>query len=410
MIGRRCLFVLSLATLLNGCVLGTRLPPPPDLINDAAPVGFGPDIRLVSVDRARFIQRLPQWFSGLRRAAGDRPLNVLVLSGGGANAAFGAGALVGLSDRRARPEYQLVTGVSAGALLAPFGFLGSAWDAQLEKAFAGEGIEHLRRAIKWGAFEHALFPRSARRRDPLARLIRKTYSDAMIDEVGREYAKGRELVIATTDLDRQETVLWNMGAIAAHGGNAAHELFRQVLVASASVPGAFPPVLIRVREGNDVFDELHVDGSVTTPLFFGPLIASTVPGVRKELAGANLYVVIDGALAMEPKETSVGPLSVLTHSFSAQITYKTRDALTLILDDARRNQMQFLMTEIPTGYPAGSYLDFSRGHLRQLFEYGETCAQQGHLWTTPEQSIHRNLRPRQADITQGNACPAAKVQ
>jgi predicted acylesterase/phospholipase RssA len=410
MIYRRYLFVLALAALLNGCVFVARRSPPPNLINDATPVGFGPDIRLMSVDRERFVRRVPQWFTGLRHAAGEQPLNVLVLSGGGAGAAFGAGALLGLSDAHTRPRFQLVTGVSAGALLAPFAFLGSAWDGQLKHVFAGDGIEHLQRAVKWGAFEHVFFPRSARARDPLAHLVRDTYSDAMIDEIGRQYAAGRELIVATTDLDRQETVLWNMGAIAVYGGSAAHDLFRQVLVASASVPGAFPPVLIRVTEDGQTFDEMHVDGSVTTPLFFGPIIAPTVPGVRAELADANVYVIVNGALAMEPKESSVSTFSVLANSFSAQITYKTRDALTLILDTAHRNDMRLFMTEIPTGYSAGSYLDFSRAHLDKLFGYGESCAAQGLLWTTVEQSIQRNLRARSTEVSKDNLCPVNSAQ
>ncbi|TAN03355.1 MAG: hypothetical protein EPN36_13080 [Rhodanobacteraceae bacterium] len=407
---RRWLGLLSGVIALGGCVLTPRLPPPPNLINNAAPEGFPPDIRLLTIDRERFARELPELLKGLGRSAPDGKINILVLSGGGAGGAFGAGALVGLSEAHARPQFQVVTGVSAGALVAPFAFLGPAWDPQLRQVFEGDEIEHLQRSPTWGVIGRILFPQGIGGHDALAELVDHSISDAMIDAVASAARTGRKLIVATTDLDDQETVLWDMGAIAMQGTPAAHALFRKVLTASASVPGVFPPVLIRVRDGDKVYDEMHVDGSVTTPLFAAPLIAHVMTAEGSELKGANLYVIVNGKLAMEPKETPINTIRILMESFSAQITYKTRDALTLVLALAHRDHMHFRLADIPVEYPSGSFLDFHRAHLRQLFDYGETCARQGLLWADAMQSIRHTLYRYPNESTVRTDCPAAVLQ
>lgn len=406
---RCCRWVLLLCTFfVGGCALSPRRPPPPDLISDAVPDGFTTRIRLYSVDRRHFASELPQILVDLRRATKDSPAKILALSGGGANAAFGAGALIGLTRANARPEFTAVTGVSAGALIAPFAFLGPSWDPQLRHVFASGRIERLGRAVsKVAIARKLLFGKVANPHGALAELVDQTYTDAMIDAIGRDAASGRKLIVATTDLDSQETVLWNMTAIASRGGTPAHDLFREVLTASASVPGVFPPVLIRVRKGNAVYDEMHVDGSVTTPLFILPLIAPTVTDQGLQLQGGTIYVIVNGRLSMTPVETPVNTLKELAESFSAQMTYKTRDAVVLARGLAYRSHMQFRISSIPVGYPAGSFLDFHQAHIHQLFSYGEFCAARGLLWTTVAKSIERNVyRHVGVTIPSTTACPA----
>lgn len=402
--------VLLLAVMvLGGCALAPRRQPPPNLINDAAPEGFSSNIRILTVDRARFAQQSPTVVRDILGAADHRPVNILVLSGGGASGAFGAGALLGLTQAHARPQFELVTGVSAGALIAPFAFLGPDWDPQLRKVFSGGDIERLQHSLTLGLLARILFPLGSGR-SSLTGLIDDNVTDAMIDAVARKAAQGNKLFVATTDLDSQETMLWDMSAIALHGGRAAHNLFRKVLVASATIPGVFPPVLFHVRDGNKVYDEMHVDGDVTTPLFAAPLIAHILPWDIPELKGAHLYVIVNGRLAMQPVETPVNTIKVLEDSFSAQLTYKTRDALGLIQDLTRQVHMNFLVTEIPVEYPFGNFLDFSRDHLNQLLEYGENCAEHGQLWATPEQSLHHNLDRYADEAAMRTACPGASLQ
>lgn len=406
---RWCQWVLVLCSIvMGGCALAPRRSPPPELISNAVPAGFSPQIRLYSVDRRHFASELPQILIDLHRATRTAPARILALSGGGAIAAFGAGALIGLTQAHARPTFTVVTGVSAGALIAPFAFLGSTWDPQLRYVFESGRIEKLRHAVSRIAIaRQMLFPNVASRGGPLTELVDQTYTNAMIDTIGREAPSGRKLIVATTNLDSQETVLWDMTAIAARSGAAAHDLFRKVLVASASVPGVFPPVLIRVREGSTQYDEMHVDGSVTTPLFILPLIAPTVINKGLQLEGGTIYVIVNGRLAMTPMETPINTLKELVESFSAQMTYKTRDAVVLARGLAYRSHMQFRITSIPVGYPAGSFLDFQRQHIRQLFSYGESCAAQGLLWTSVAKSIERNVYRHIEAAPFTLACPAS---
>jgi len=159
------------------------------LISDAVPDGFTTRIRLYSVDRRHFASELPQILIDLRRATKNAPAKILALSGGGANAAFGAGALIGLTRANARPEFTVVTGVSAGALIAPFAFLGPSWDPQLRHVFASGRIERLGHAVsKVAIARKLLFGKVANPRGPLAELVDETYTDAMIDAIGRDAA------------------------------------------------------------------------------------------------------------------------------------------------------------------------------------------------------------------------------
>ena len=210
-------------------------------------------------------------------------MNVLALSGGGAGAAFGAGALAGLSRAGTRPYFHVVTGVSAGALTAPFAFLGPAWDGPLTESFSGQ------RSAKLVQFSLSglLFGSSIFKGKPLADLVNHYATDEMLRAVAVEAAKGRLLLIATTDLDSERSVIWDMGAIAMQGGPAGLKLFRQVLIASASIPGLFPPVMIPVETSGTILEEMHVDGSTTASMFIAPEIASDLARSTGRLTGSQ---------------------------------------------------------------------------------------------------------------------------
>ncbi len=398
--------LLALMFLLGGCQTAPRRAAPPDLINQATPEGFPPALRLVTTDLHGFTSQSTEFFKGIRAAATDGTIDILALSGGGSGGAYGAGALAGLSRAHERPQFELVTGVSAGALLAPFAFLGPDWDARMQLAFTGKRSARLMRSPTRTILARLLSPRGLPRHNPLFQLVDHFVTPAMIDAVAREAAKGRKLIVATTDLDKHETVLWDMGAIAARGDPTARRLFRDVLIASASVPGIFPPVLIHVSDGHSRYDEMHVDGSVTTSVFTMPLIVGIQAYDVPELRGAHLYMIVNGQLARTPRTTPFNTIDVLSNSFAAEMTYKTRGAVLENIAAARRMHMQFRMTEIPVDYPQESFVDFDAKHMRALFDYAEDCASRGLLWLTPEQSIRRNMRMHPAIATQPPTCPA----
>jgi hypothetical protein len=174
-----------------------------------------------------------------------RELNALTLSGGGGSGAFGAGIVVGWAEAGNRPKFDIVTGISAGALIAPFAFLGPAYDDELKEGFTTVTDANI---YKKRGLLAALLDGSFASNAPLAKLLDEHVTDRMLDEVAREYSKGRRLFVGTTNLDADRAVFWDMGAIAASGRPDRKQLFKEVILASTSIPGIFPPVYLRVQD------------------------------------------------------------------------------------------------------------------------------------------------------------------
>ena len=208
------------------------------------------------------------------------------MSGGGADGAFAAGLLNGWTQSGKRPEFTVVTGVSIGALLAPYAFLGSKFDEELRSAITtitGADI-----------FEDRPTHESFLDTWPLRRLLEKRVTPELVAGVAAEHRKGRRLLVVTTNVDAGRRVIWDMGAIAQKGDEAAIKLFRDVLLASSAIPGFFTPVLIEVEANGKKFQEMHIDGSVTAPFFVAPE-AVLEPGSKLRLPATELYIVLNGA-------------------------------------------------------------------------------------------------------------------
>lgn len=367
--------LLPAALLAAGCATALRELPPASAA-PSAPTSFPPSIRALGTDPRFTGAQARERVRRLRRAATDGTLDILALSGGGASGAFSAGALIGLAQRGERPRYEVVTGVSVGALAAPFAFLGSRWDPHLEAAFGGDQTRHLLRPRGIGA----LFRPSLGSGRPLRELVDRFITAELIDEVAREASSGRMLLAATTDLDRQETILWDMGLIAARGGEPARRLFRDVLVASASVPGLFPPVLVEVETGGRLYREMHVDGGATTPFFIAPEIAHLAGEDISELCGANVWVLVNGQVETAPRATAAAVLPIVGRSFSALMMHMTRTAIVSTAAFARRQRMSFRLAAIPGGTADADWLDFGPANMRALLAAGRERAMAGTLW------------------------------
>lgn len=398
--------IFALTVLLAGCQTVRRLPAPPELIGSAAPEGFSPDVRLVTTDLQHFDALAPEFFGGMRSAVRDGSLDILALSGGGSGGAYGAGVIAGMTRGHTRPQFELVTGVSAGALLAPFAFLGPDWDSLMQEAFTGSRSARLLRSPFRTVVARLLSPRGLQSHSALFELVDHFVTPQMINAVAREASTGRRLVVATTDLDKHETVLWNLGKIAQHGGSAARHLFRDVLIASASVPGVFPPVLIRVRDGNRIYDEMHVDGGVTTSVFSTPLIAGIQASELPLLRGARLYMLVNGQLARLPQTTRYNTVDIVSNALAAELTYKTRETIVDNIAASARMGIQFQLTEIPVDYPLTNFVDFDEARMRKLFDYAADCASRRRVWMTPAESIRRNMHARRSETSEHISCPA----
>jgi hypothetical protein len=279
--------VLLLAPIMAACAALERQPAvPANLTEQATVLGipnarFWPDTQgpalLQEAGEAIARERAAQAAAG--GANGPLPpANFLAVSGGSDNGAFAAGLLVGWSDSGTRPSFKLVTGVSTGSLVAPFAFLGPAYDQQLRAVYTGIGPENV---YEQRGLLSAVFNESLADTAPLFLLISRYANRDMLAAIANEYKKGRLLLIGTTDLDEQRPVIWNIGAIAASGRPEALDLVRKILLASAAVPGLFPPVLIDVEAGGRHYQEMHVDGGAVAQTFLYPPQIGTLANFRQ---------------------------------------------------------------------------------------------------------------------------------
>jgi len=394
---------IMLVASLAGCAGPSRLAAPPSLLDASVPAGFPKSIRTASVDWRFLPTDAKAILERARSTSRDGKLRILALSGGGAGGAFGAGALVGLTDRGERPDFQIVTGVSTGALLSPFAFLGSQWDERLTRAFNGTASgDALKRRTVDLFFRPGLY-----RGRGLFELVDRFVTPEMVQAVAREAARGRLLLVATTDLDKEEPVIWDLGAIAQQGGEQARALFRDVLLASASIPGVFPPVMIHVKSGSRTFDELHVDGATTLPFFAFPdaLLVNGLP--TDVLEGGEVYVLINGQLEALPRTTPARTVPMVVRSLSAGLRHQARTALALTASVADRYEMKFRFATLPLDHEAVRMLDLGTENMGSLYAYGRRCAERGLLWVSIRQAEDSGERAMGRVASSGVVAPDA---
>lgn len=373
---RRTLLSVALlgALMLAGC--GT-------LARPDGPLRIAPEslIRVndprIRSDDTQKIQALADEIEGrLGRAGGHE--TILALSGGGANGAYGAGVVVGWTARGDRPQFDVVTGVSTGALAAPFAFLGPDWDDELREAYVGGGTNGLLSARTFAAFAApSLFSSRV-----LRNLVDENVTPELLRQIAIEHAKGRRLLVATTDLDTQETVIWDMGVLATQGDADALTLFRDVLVASASIPGIFPPVLIAgVTKDGQVVQDMHVDGGVNTPFLAIPedLLLWTNPSHNR--ADSALYVIVNGQVGRNNGVTPGRIDGILARTYDSMSKASLRLSLAATAAFGARNGMRVEMSAIPDNVTVSS-LKFDTATMQALFELGRARSAAGEAWAS----------------------------
>lgn len=301
------------------------------------------------------------------RANSGKPFNALAISGGGANGAYAAGFLAGWSAQGTRPEFDVVSGVSTGALTAPLAFLGPAYDARLKEAYLSGKAE---RIVSHETAAALTLP-GLFRSDALRDLVDAYVDPSLLAAIAAEHRKGRRLLVATTNLDTEETVIWDMGAIAMGGDDKSLKLFKDVLVASASIPGVFPPTLIPVEGEGRALSEMHADGGVTTPFFIVPetLLLWTAPQAGAQGPPANIYVLINGQIGASFGFTKGDSLSILARSYDAMAKAQARTQLAASQAFAERNHASLLYSAIPNDVDADS-LNFKPANMKRLYDFG----------------------------------------
>jgi predicted acylesterase/phospholipase RssA len=324
--------------------------------DDAAAVIAGmPDARFWADSAADFNKALP-----------PQPGPWLILSTGGEDGAFGAGLLNGLSAGGKRPIFSVVTGVSTGALMAPFAFAGAKYDDALKAAYTNITAADV--------FEIGSTGESFLDSWPLKDLITKEITPALLADIAAAYQSGRRLFVVTTDLDAERSAVWNMGAIAAHaadkiGGNAALNLFRNVLLASGSIPGAFQPVLIDVEAHGKHFQEMHVDGGVGGQLFVAPpALMESSSGYR--VPATQLYIVVNSGLGREFEVVDRSTPAILAQTVGTAVKADLRLMLDRTYVAAKNSGVGFNVATIPADFYAPSRGPFDPDYMKALFKAG----------------------------------------
>ena len=307
----------------------------------------------------------------------------LVLSGGGANGAFGAGFLNGWTASGKRPVFKIVTGVSTGALMAPYAFLGPDYDDAIREFYTNTSSRNVFQMLS--IIPQLLGGESLADSGPLRLTIEQTVDDAFLREIARAHQAGRRLYIGTVDLDSQFFIVWNMGAIAASGQPGALELFRSVMLASASIPIAFPPVYIDVEAGGRRFDEMHVDGATVANLFYSAGVFNFMQareGVGRGQGVEDIFIVHNGQLLPVPGTTNRSLRSIGTRAFSAAAKAATLGDLFRIFAFSLRNATGYHWITIPNGVELAGDETFDPVAMRRLYDIGFGKSRDGPGWAT----------------------------
>ena len=317
---------------------------------------------------------------GLKPDAPLPPAAFLAISGGGDNGAFGAGVLNGWSKAGTRPNFKLVTGVSTGALIAPFAFLGPAYDDQLKALYTSISLKDI--ATERWIFD-VVFGDAIEDTKPLAELVKKAVTQQVLDAIGDEYGKGRILLIGTTNLDARRAVIWNVTEIAATRRPDALALVHKILLASAAIPGTFPPVMIDVEQDGKRYQEMHVDGGTANQVFVYPA-ASDLAKLSHENAASRprtLYLIRNARLDPEWAQVDKRTLPIALRAITCLIQYQGIGDLYRIYSIARRDHVDFNLAYIPATFDTPHTKDFDTAYMRSLYDVAYTMAAEGVEWS-----------------------------
>ena len=383
----RLLLAAGVSSLVFGCAPLPREPAvPPDDEGEVTVLGLK-NIRywgdedtpeMIAIGKDAYDRELAAW----RAAGNDGPLpeaDFLAVSGGGENGAFGAGLLCGWSETGQRPEFKLVTGISTGALTAPFAFLGPQYDPQLREVYTGLYPSDV---LEERSILALLLGDALSSNEPLRRTIQRFLTPTMLNDIAVAYEHGRLLLIGTTNLDEGRPVIWNVTKIAASQHPKAPTLIEQILIASAAIPGAFPPEMIDVEAGGKSYQEMHVDGGASAQVFVYP------PSIQFNVVAQNhgisrdrrMYVIRNARLDPRWEEIKRRTLTILGRAVSSLIQTQGIGDLYRIYVAAVRDKIDFNLASIPETFKVTLEKPFDPHYMRALFAVGYQLGRNGYRW------------------------------
>jgi predicted patatin/cPLA2 family phospholipase len=372
------------AALAVGCATLQRLPAVPSALqSEARVVGFPVGIRYFPRDAAHVGEFEKDYLASNERerkalqlpAGADMPPSAfLAISGGGDDGAFGAGLLNGWTKAGTRPVFKVVTGVSTGALIAPFAFLGPAYDERLKALYTHLSIKDI---AKTRSLLSAFYGDSMADNGPLKKLIEKSITREMLNAIAAEHEKGRILLVATTNLDLRRPVIWNITEIAAERSPKALDLVHRILIASSAIPGTFPPVMIEAEVGGKRYQEMHVDGGTASQVFVYPAAIKLQQLAARE---RSLYVIRNARIDPEWAQVDRRTLPIALRSITCLIQNQGVGDLYRIYSIAERDHIDYNLAFIPAGFQYPHLVDFDTAYMAALFDLGERMGRGGNVW------------------------------
>lgn len=388
----RTLFPLLIALSLCGCSSVERQPVPESMSESVTVLGrddlreWGDEIGITPTDILKKYGELETVFPAIMH----REHHYLVLSGGAEDGAYGAGVLAGWSEAGTRPEFTMVTGISTGALIAPFAFLGSEYDPVLEAIYTTLGSKDLYTQRSW----LSLFTADAvGDTTPFKASIARFLDDRTLDAIAAEYLRGRQLLIGTTNLDAGRPVIWNVTRIAASGHPDAYPFIRSLFLASAALPGLFPPVYVPVEgpQGQPM-DEMHVDGGVTAQLFFAPSNIDWSEVIRLlDVKGTpTLYLIRNSRVESRYQTVDPNLKAIAGRTIGTLIRTQGVGDIYRLLYLSERDHIRIKSTWIPVDAVEDVSIDevFDTDYMKALYQYGRERALSDRLWFIKGASIN----------------------
>ncbi len=376
------IFILS-ALLMSSCATSYKRTPLPETYGEIAQIPYIPDARFWGDTLPSGIQEslaeTKEQIKEKEPEAKYKSIDYLAISGGGANGAFGAGLLVGWTAAGNRPIFRIVTGISTGGLMAPFAFLGQKYDAKLKKLYTTTSTKDI---IEKRSLFSLLTADSAADTSPLREMLEDVIDVKMLEEIIVEHDKGRRLYIGTTNLDAKRPVIWNIGIIAKSGAPNALHLVRDIMVASASIPGAFKPVYIEVEADGHRYDEIHVDGGTSSQVFLYPA-SLDMRWVMKQIGlegKSRTYIIRNSRI--EPDWETVTPkiIPILGNTISTLIRTQGIGDLYRIYLGAQRDDIDYNLAFIPSDFEEKPKEEFDPEYMSKLFDLGFRMGKNGYPW------------------------------
>lgn len=374
LISRRDLFAIPGAVIVAGCagrpMESLREPVPELLLSNTVVPGYGAILDW-SDDPNGITPRRSAEIGAQQRASGNMSPNpnLLYVSGGGSDGAFGAGVLFGWTAAGPRPEFTIVTGISTGSLIAPFAFLGVPYAERRRAAYteiSGKDV-YRKKSIPGIVGSQSVADSSPRRV-----MVDQYVTDQMLIDIAREHARGRRLLVGTTKLDAARSVVWDIGAIASSEQADRRQLIQNILVASASVPGVFPPVNIKGIADGKSCDEMHVDGGTSNQAFlflsqFSVLKATKAAGVKPK---HSLHVIRNGKVGLQYSAVKPKLASIVGKSISSLIKTQGNGGLYRMYANAKRDGITFRTIRSPETFTEVAPELFDRAYMIKFFETG----------------------------------------